>query len=1449
MSLLGLAAEALREPRPASAEFRSKLNDLQPRKGLSFLSLDLDEEPASVRFDLRSRNSPLASSSANAYQEPRILDTSSSPVARGSLSAIDEARRPLLSVRSSLSPTIFSSHGSPKLRFGTSELEPEFSCGSSLESHARMRQRCWGTLRSSWLVKNSFSTWRSHVLLTLQAERARHERSQELSVIWELENLVALKTEEIQELLRRLERDRRSNLKIVTFNEIDHMLGRFQERVFAAWRLEAYKSSFGTEHYRLQTAHAQRQAALESEQMQQLAEMGTELKRLESGLRDAELGHEATREELGNLRLQLEREAQLKLGRGATAADARSKSHQLALQAAIMALWHRIAVRGVRERLTHEQQLQLEQVQSEADEQRTQLEEELRDVNHELRRRESDWRLRMQELESDHDDKIKALRREQEDQSRQWLQKHEAELDELRCLLQREAAEQLQQQEEEFTRRLESELGELDAEWKLKLQGAEQDFEARLRAELDATEQEWSRLLREKEGEANSKLSSAKDVWDLQLAKVHEEHEAHRRKSEIEANDAKDIFALQLEKVHQEHLARAKDQEEARRLLEEHFERQRLEDKQKLQMATMEALCGKNVKALASLAFAAWHKYLEYARQESVWLEKEKAWEQRHLELEGSHSLHKQQVKAARQAQIESTFSALSRQGDSASIAAFFSAWHRLCEVGRLDRKHQSLEEQHQADRLRWDRELRDTRARSRARAREQADKLYGGGLSPADRHQLSQVMAAWLLVSMALRWARSRELAAGEVERLEALLLEERGGRASEVERLEALLLEERSSRASEVERLEALLLEERGGRASEVERLEASTADALGDAKDLRLLAEKLQEQASNHRFSLGKSKAANLEQALLRQVLGDWRQGLLHRRFDALANTSQEAVSRLRERQRMLIFKTSTSLLTAGSKQMVNCLFSAWKARCEETKALMRKERELEAKLNSVGGQFLKKAASVLLHRVLTAWRLHSRGSAEEKRVLAERSKLKAGTRAAAASLAEKMLLLRKAPPPLATFFAWHRVAAGKSGEALQGKVDSLKAAGRSRRDYLLLRWSQQSRARLAHWALRHWLQEAARCQLEKSKGRWSLELRRSKDRGAMCGTRLAAKFWVLKTRLLLFATFASWRLRLAEDKHHLQLEQLEAQEQDCHASLASSLLLSNAFKRWRHWSHARAMDRLRGDGKGRKVSGPGRVLAVVSSIEEKRSRLLCVELFLRWSYDARLQRPGKTSPVSAGRAGPVLLRSCSYAPRPATTAVTLDSLPLRSTCLTTQAVQAVATSCPHCGNTYLADSVFCRFCGTKRGGEMHYSPRTSIASPRAFSVTMPALVSPHQSLAAVDQANFAVALPPRSPTARSVSPHGQAHFASATSPRAAIEVDVERKSPPAAGQESSEIFLRAEPVASNLRVRPQCPRCGNMYMPDSVFCRQCGHRRNPDASLASPRSAHIVLTAPE
>ncbi|CAK9008636.1 Protein BTN1 [Durusdinium trenchii] len=357
-----------------------------------------------------------------------------------------------------------------------------------LETRAQQRQRNWGTLRSSWLVKNCFSSWRSFVAHQVAAARTQRQQELQISTLYELQTSLAKKEEEIKRLLLEMERNEQAFLK--------------QEELLQA-----------------------------------------ELRLLRQRLR-------AAHEDVAALQY---------------------RADQALLMARTFDLWHRAVLSNPKEILLLQQRIE-------------ELEEALKDAEHQRRRSENEWRLKLKRAQEE----MEALQRELQEE----LERRQRRIEEL----------------EEALSDAEQQMRRSENEWRLKLKRAQEEMDA-LRRRL---EEEWSAKLDAARGEWGLELDNSKNVFELQLEKVHKQHEAQKKLQEEE--DAVKNRKLQLQM--------------------EELRRKQLEAKQNAQMRTMSALMGKGAKGALSLAFVAWVRYLAHAKQEKKDKELELALDKKDQELQ-----------------------------------------------------------------------------------------------------------------------------------------------------------------------------------------------------------------------------------------------------------------------------------------------------------------------------------------------------------------------------------------------------------------------------------------------------------------------------------------------------------------------------------------------------------------------------------------------------------------------------------------------------------------------------------------------------------------------------------------------------------------------------------------------------------------------------------------------
>ncbi|CAE8738595.1 unnamed protein product, partial [Polarella glacialis] len=315
-----------------------------------------------------------------------------------------------------------------------------------------------------------------------------------------------------------------------------------------------------------------------------------------------------------------------------------------------------------------------------------------------------------------------------------------------------------------------------------------------------------------------------KSHWDLQLARLHaellsreEKQEQQRRSAEASRAHASRLLAaarsrallslafsalsqerhcLQLERVWAVQLCAAKAQRDNARLL--------------LEQASS--------KGLKAAIFGSWQHDTSEQRQEREWSLKvrhlQEDWECRRVGFEQHLGVQLRRATEQRHAQLN--LAALARDACDAQgvCAALLSAWRQSLQQDKLERsrlQQSELQQRHLDEQRDWHQKLQATsralasrteaagnlalfgnshacqmevlsawrlackvaRVRAlgrRTSAERTARLLVGGGsrgLGLVELPALCQVLAAWLLVAVSLRWARSVELAAGELEKM----------------------------------------------------------------------------------------------------------------------------------------------------------------------------------------------------------------------------------------------------------------------------------------------------------------------------------------------------------------------------------------------------------------------------------------------------------------------------------------------------------------------------------------------------------------------------------------------------------------------------------------------------------------------------------------------------------
>lgn len=628
-------------------------------------------------------------------------------------------------------------------------------------------------------------------------------------------------------------------------------------------------------------------------------------------------------------------------------------------------------------------------------------------------------------------------------------------------------------------------------------------------------------------------------------------------------------------------------------------------------------------------------------------------------------------------------------------------------ELRSSERRHRVLSEEIASlQRLLDEAELQQRKARQQRAAR--SERLAAG------RSELEAKAVAWAL------WLRAIALLRCERHELQVMEHELALKDAAERHRLEVQEWERRlQERLAEIEALGQQRDQELRGSQDvfdlELARVHQAHADDRKtreeehrlQAERHQLALEELQRQQFEAKQKLLMSSLAALNgqraEGLRRDYFLAWAQYLVHVRRIRSQEWKEQELQRLQAQHDALHGKLQEreaafarhrtnrgdQVATTKQKLWISQVLGAWLlvavamrlARARELEAseadrlraeLQRLSLESGRALRSQAGETLElRRRQALLLQILRSWlrivwqqHLQARQSetAEVSRRLGGRNSRKD---LQTDRLGQQLLLQASSVLLASAFHAWSKTAGllrlDRAAQKMISKMDFLRRSGQSRRDQLLGKSEYLGQVCLARLVLAVWAQEARGGQLEKQRRSWSSELRRRADRGSNCGSRLAGKFWTLKMRLLLFATFMTWSRSAA--------------------ALAAE----------------RLTERLR------VPRGPGRVVSVVSAIEERRARILALEAFQRWKHSARKEK-ASSSPSRS----PVITRVRSPVLRPAYQIVEPISSP-------PPVVQAAR--CPACGNVYMTDSVYCRKCGRKR----------DILSPdlsRPFSVTLPA-----------------------------------------------------------------------------------------------------------------------------
>eukprot|EP00929_Paragymnodinium_shiwhaense_P044289 TRINITY_DN22727_c0_g1_i1.p1 TRINITY_DN22727_c0_g1~~TRINITY_DN22727_c0_g1_i1.p1 ORF type:complete len:2115 (+),score=590.32 TRINITY_DN22727_c0_g1_i1:62-6406(+) len=428
-----------------------------------------------------------------------------------------------------------------------------------LESRAMFRRRQFGSLQTSWLVKNSFAAWRSVVHLQLAAlvrerEVLAREEASHLQRLRELQLQLAEKEQLILEWEWRCEqlqyeyerrylgaaRKWRLSASNVLGSQNHTVLDALLRQAFVAFRSACGMARLTRELLDLEEQCQRQVAKLEARNVAVQEEFETRVAALESDwtqrLRNLEATHSSRELDWSGRHRALEDKSSMLLrSRAACAVAAKWALHGGRLLSFIFGAWLRWA---------------------------------------HLSRHDASWESRHREQlssaerewDESHNKALAKLQREWEERNRRELAKQEQDFEER--LRRRVAAI-----EQDWEERLRASHMDLERQWERRLKSEsallDEDWQAKLREQTAHLEQEWENRQRLKlaalEEDADSKrrreLLSSEQAWEqrkkLELAELQDEFELRLRRERREAEKACDARVRELEASWQERLAEA----------------------------------------------------------------------------------------------------------------------------------------------------------------------------------------------------------------------------------------------------------------------------------------------------------------------------------------------------------------------------------------------------------------------------------------------------------------------------------------------------------------------------------------------------------------------------------------------------------------------------------------------------------------------------------------------------------------------------------------------------------------------------------------------------------------------------------------------------------------------------------------------------------------------------
>jgi hypothetical protein len=580
----------------------------------------------------------------------------------------------------------------------------------------------------------------------------------------------------------------------------------------------------------------------------------------------------------------------------------------------------------------------------------------------------------------------------------------------------------------------------------------------------------------------------------------------------------------------------------------------------------------------------------------------------------------------------------------------FFTAWSQLYVHSKLTRSVEEWTSSHkkEADRI--------------AGRRENAAELLAVG--QIKRMALFEVFTAWERLAAASQWDLSAEQAA------QAVAKRQRWRKTEAV----MFIVSKDQSRLMLMQVLEAWL---------HCVRKEVEMRRASEEAKS-KLRSERESKKAISLRWALRMMDSSGI--FLAQKILSSWWLWARECRWGARASAAAGRAEKFRSKSDQVMLRTLLRAEGDNMGRVMTILFAVWKSRAGTSKSKEDYRAEREKLLDRWGMQYGMTKASLFWHRVFAGWLrvakvLHSRRESDKRH------------RAHGLRIGEKIAYAMD--NTYYAFWTWlGNTSLGRKlreAKEMGSQVAYLQMKHEKCRDGCSGIFINLHSKAFIHVVLHSWWKLAHTSGFTRELDRQSnevLSLRRSRE---VTHARFVMSMWNSKAELLLHSVFASWRQLLLDQgrlKHvdrlegaianvrrraadyfkerplavkdrffgawrHVCLEKAKAegvrrqrhlnytsrslaQEMEDNDIYRTMLLAQGFFTRWKHWTanvrHNCALDALRQQFAEISSHGPGRVLSVVSAIEDQRDRLMLWETFARWSLIVRMERTSGTLQVA-------------------------------------------------------------------------------------------------------------------------------------------------------------------------------------------------------------------------